>query len=258
MVGMPGHWQYSCSFHAVFEWIAHHIIINSPAKVPFTGANSETPPCVVMRLLVKIPERIDEPGINKFSNPCTFLWQKTRAFSITDWIMNINGPVANIIIAGNNKVRPGLFKFIDIIVEIAEPCHLKGLPLFAGSAWRMINTYHCYVAKIGNFSFSHTGLQLTSGSESHSLTHREAELLAYLCLNAGSILKRDDILNKVWGNDHFFSSRSLDVFISRLRKLLKSDTAVKIENIHNIGYRLMISRWSFILFIAALYSNGIA
>ncbi len=98
------------------------------------------------------------------------------------------------------------------------------------------------VFKIGNFSFSHTGLQLISGSESHSLTHREAELLAYLCLNAGSILKRDDILNKVWGNDHFFSSRSLDVFISRLRKLLKSDTAVKIENIHNIGYRLMISR----------------
>lgn len=98
------------------------------------------------------------------------------------------------------------------------------------------------VFKIGNFSFSHTGLQLTSGSENHSLTHREAELLAYLCLNAGSILKRDDILNKVWGNDHFFSSRSLDVFISRLRKLLKSDTAVKIENIHNIGYRLMISR----------------
>jgi len=97
------------------------------------------------------------------------------------------------------------------------------------------------VIRIGNFSFSHKALQLTSGSETHSLTHREAELLAYLCAHIGSILKRDDILIKVWGNDHFFSSRSLDVFISRLRKLLQSDPSVKIENIHNIGYRLVVN-----------------
>lgn len=96
------------------------------------------------------------------------------------------------------------------------------------------------VCHIGKFVFSHSGLQLSNGNETHSLTHREAELLAYLCSQSGTILKRDDILNKVWGNDHFFSSRSLDVFISRLRKLLKADTSVKIENIHNIGYRLVV------------------
>ncbi len=97
------------------------------------------------------------------------------------------------------------------------------------------------VYRIGDFAFSYSGLKLTKGDELHSLTYREAELLAYLCDNTGAILKRDDILNKVWGNDHFFSSRSLDVFISRLRKLLKSDAKVKIENIHNIGYRLVVS-----------------
>jgi DNA-binding response OmpR family regulator len=95
--------------------------------------------------------------------------------------------------------------------------------------------------QIGCFTFSHSGLQLSNGDITHSLTHREAELLAYLYAHSGSILKRDDILNKVWGNDHFFSSRSLDVFISRLRKLLQSDPSVKIENIHNIGYRLVVS-----------------
>ncbi len=94
---------------------------------------------------------------------------------------------------------------------------------------------------IGEFAFLHSGLKLSRGNEIHSLTHREAELLAYFCDHKGSILKRDDILNKVWGNDHFFSSRSLDVFISRLRKLLKSDPKVKIENIHNIGYRLVVN-----------------
>lgn len=94
---------------------------------------------------------------------------------------------------------------------------------------------------IGNYTFSHSGLQLWNETVSHSLTHREAELLAFLCLYQGTILKRDDILNKVWGNDHFFSSRSLDVFISRLRKLLQTDPSVKIENIHNIGYRLVVN-----------------
>ncbi len=97
------------------------------------------------------------------------------------------------------------------------------------------------ILKIGSFSFSQAELQIKSDTILHSLTHREGELLAFLCANQGTILKRDDILNKVWGNDHFFSSRSLDVFISRLRKLLQSDPKVKIENIHNIGYRLVVN-----------------
>jgi len=95
--------------------------------------------------------------------------------------------------------------------------------------------------QIGDFAFSLSGLKLTHDNTSVSLTQREAELLAYLFIHAGTILKRDDILNKVWGNDHFFSSRSLDVFISRLRKLLQADPNVKIENIHNIGYRLVVN-----------------
>jgi two-component system, OmpR family, response regulator VicR len=95
--------------------------------------------------------------------------------------------------------------------------------------------------QIGNYTFSLSGLKLTHDNISVSLTQKEAELLAYFYSHSGKILKRDDILNKVWGNDHFFSSRSLDVFISRLRKLLQSDPNIKIENIHNIGYRLVMN-----------------
>ena len=97
------------------------------------------------------------------------------------------------------------------------------------------------IGHIGDFAFSLSDLKLTYKSISVPLTQREAELLAYLYTHTGTILKRDDILNKVWGNDHFFSSRSLDVFISRLRKLLQADPKVKIENIHNIGYRLVVN-----------------
>ena len=93
---------------------------------------------------------------------------------------------------------------------------------------------------IGNFSFSQARQQLVQGNTVQPLTHRESELLAFLCKRKDSIVKRDDILMEVWGNDNFFASRSLDVFISRLRKMLRSDPSVKIENIHNIGYRLII------------------
>lgn len=95
--------------------------------------------------------------------------------------------------------------------------------------------------RFGNFSFSPENLRLTSGEIHQDLTHREAILLTYLLEHRQKVLRREDILNAVWGNDHFFSSRSMDVFISRLRKLLKSDPTVKIENVHNVGYRLLIN-----------------
>jgi two-component system, OmpR family, response regulator VicR len=96
------------------------------------------------------------------------------------------------------------------------------------------------VTRIDNFSFSQSRQQLILENAIQSLTHRESELMAFLCKNKDNIVKRDDILMEVWGNDHFFSSRSLDVFISRLRKMLRSDPSVRIENIHNIGYRLTV------------------
>ncbi len=94
--------------------------------------------------------------------------------------------------------------------------------------------------QFGIFSFSPENLRLISGNNHQNLTHREAVLLSYLLEHRDKVLRREDILNAVWGNDHFFSSRSMDVFISRLRKLLKSDPSVKIESVHNVGYRFLL------------------
>ena len=93
----------------------------------------------------------------------------------------------------------------------------------------------------GCFSFYPGNLRLTSGDIQQNLTHREAVLLSFLLDHRDQVLRREEILNAVWGNDHFFSSRSMDVFISRLRKLLQSDPDVKIESVHNIGYRLVVN-----------------
>ena len=96
------------------------------------------------------------------------------------------------------------------------------------------------IMSLGRFLFDPANQQLSDGQKTHTLTYRESELLKYLADHSGQIVKREEILLKIWENDQFFSCRSLEVFISRLRKLLKSDPSVKIENIHNVGYRLRV------------------
>jgi DNA-binding response OmpR family regulator len=94
--------------------------------------------------------------------------------------------------------------------------------------------------KLGLMIFDPSNRELTEGRKNHSLTQRETDLLLLLASHQGQTIKREEILKSVWGSDHFFASRSLDVFISRLRKLLKADPGIRIENIHNTGYRLKI------------------
>jgi len=93
---------------------------------------------------------------------------------------------------------------------------------------------------LGRFTFDPANHLLSDGIKNHSLTRRENELLCFLLARPGQIIKREDILLNVWGNDRFFLSRSLDVFISRLRKILKDEPRIKIENVHNTGYRFKV------------------
>ena len=66
----------------------------------------------------------------------------------------------------------------------------------------------------------------------------EADILLILLNKKGEVIKRSDLLNSVWGDDDYFNGRSLDVFISRLRKIIAADNAVNIANIHGVGFRL--------------------
>lgn len=92
--------------------------------------------------------------------------------------------------------------------------------------------------RIGRYTFDHKNLLLTLDEERTSLTQREADLLALLAEHKGELISRDDILVKIWGETDYFRGRSLDVFITRLRKYLKEDPTVSITNIHGVGFRL--------------------
>ena len=92
---------------------------------------------------------------------------------------------------------------------------------------------------IGNYLFNHTKQTLGYKEEIINLTHREAELLFNLYEKKNEILDRTFILKKLWGNDDFFNARSMDVFISKLRKKLKKDTNIQIVNVRGFGYKLI-------------------
>lgn len=91
--------------------------------------------------------------------------------------------------------------------------------------------------KVGHFNFYFDSLILDADGERKTLTYKEAELLRYFCDNPNKVLVRSDILKQVWGSDDYYLGRSLDVFISRLRKYLSSDESIKILNLHGIGFR---------------------
>ncbi|MCL4135866.1 UNVERIFIED_CONTAM: hypothetical protein GTU68_049212 [Idotea baltica] len=93
--------------------------------------------------------------------------------------------------------------------------------------------------QIGEYLFDYTKQTLTFLEEHQQLTHREAQLLYHLFEKKNQVLDRTFILNKLWGNDDFFNARSMDVFISKLRKKLKKDTNIQIINSRGFGYKLI-------------------
>ncbi|MFH6934659.1 response regulator transcription factor [Flavobacterium sp. YO12] len=96
------------------------------------------------------------------------------------------------------------------------------------------------IYEIGKYQFDTKNFILFNDDEKIGLTQREAELLKLFLDNKNSVLKREQILTSLWGTDDYFMGRSLDVFISRLRKILSNEKGISIENLHGIGFRFSI------------------
>lgn len=94
----------------------------------------------------------------------------------------------------------------------------------------------------GKSSFDEDQFTLTSGPNTHKLTYREAKLLRLLASHPNQVLERDQILKLVWEDEGITVGRSVDVFISRLRKLLAADPTVRIAAVHGVGYRLEVEK----------------
>ncbi len=94
--------------------------------------------------------------------------------------------------------------------------------------------------KIGRYDFDYQNQTLQIDDEKIVLTTREANILRLLCINMGQLLERKPVLHRYWGNSDYFSRKSMDVFIYKLRKYLSKDTSVSIINVHGKGFILEV------------------
>lgn len=96
------------------------------------------------------------------------------------------------------------------------------------------------VYHIGNARFDSGNLMLFTNNKEYQLTPKESALLRLLCLNKNNLLPRDQALKEIWGGTDYFIGRSMDVFIARLRKYLKEEPTVNIQNVHGSGFKLEV------------------
>ncbi|GAB3933564.1 response regulator transcription factor [Mucilaginibacter myungsuensis] len=94
---------------------------------------------------------------------------------------------------------------------------------------------------IGKYNFDVTNQLISDGSNTQKLSTKEAELLRLLCMRKNEVLTREEALLNIWHDDNYFNGRSMDVFLSKIRKYLKDDPKVEIINVHGKGYKLLVN-----------------
>ncbi|WP_026897194.1 response regulator transcription factor [Daejeonella oryzae] len=92
---------------------------------------------------------------------------------------------------------------------------------------------------VGKYHFDYTAQMITNDGKQQKVSTKEAELLRLLCLKKNEVLTREEALISIWHDDNYFNGRSMDVFLSKLRKYLKDDPRVEIINVHGKGYKLL-------------------
>ncbi len=136
---------------------------------------------------------------------------------------------------GGDDYIPKPFSMEELLLKIK--IFLKRSNNFAGEKQETSK-----IKKIGRFIFLPEELTLSLDGEARKLTIKEVELIKYFSENTNKVLNRNEILEKVWGSNDYFLGRSLDVFISRLRKYFKPDPNINIINLHGIGFRFTVKK----------------
>ena len=166
-------------------------------------------------------------------------------FDLAEKVRNLNSDIP-IIFLSAKTLKEDRIKGLRLGADdyLVKPFSIEELMLkievFLKRSQKKITLLENEIYTVGKYQFDHKNYLVFTDSEKMSLTQREAELLKLFLDNKNIVLKREDILKSLWGNDDYFMGRSLDVFISRLRKILANEKGITIENLHGIGFKFNV------------------
>jgi DNA-binding response OmpR family regulator len=177
---------------------------------------------------------------------CIFdvMMPKIDGFTLAEKIIKIN-PETPFIFLTAKKMKEDKIKGLKLGADdyIVKPFEADELVLRINNILKRTEKSKVSISekiKIGSYIFDSSRFELILNNQIQRVTEKEAALLLFLYQNKNCLLKREEILKSLWGTDDFFSGRSMDVYISKLRKYLSNDPNISIESIRNIGLELKI------------------
>lgn len=182
-------------------------------------------------------------------NICVFdvMMPKMDGFTLAEKVIDVNPEIPFIFLTAR-KLKEDKIKGLKLGADdyIVKPFEADELVLRLNNILKRTEKAASQLPQediiiIGNYTFDTNRLELSCTNYNKQLTQKEAELILYFFNHKNQLLKREDILKAVWENDDFFSGRSMDVFISRLRKYFKLDPSISIESIRNVGLEFKVS-----------------
>lgn len=168
---------------------------------------------------------------------------KKDGFTLAQEIKSLNAEVPIIFLTAKS-IKDDVFEGFKIGADdyITKPFSMEELVFRIGAILRRVKgkkEKEVTVYQIGKYTFDTQKQVLINGDNTQKLTTKECELLALLCRHVNEILERNFALKSIWIDDNYFNARSMDVYITKLRKLLKDDPDIEIINIHGKGYKLI-------------------
>ena len=194
--------------------------------------------------------RDGEKGLTAFYNDdyhlCIFdvMMPLKDGFSLAEDIRKYNRKIPIIFLTAKNQSQDRIRGFrIGADDYVAKPFSLEEFLLRVEALLKRVydketqaDNRHQFL--LGKYNFDFNNQMLGAGDKKIKLTNKEARLLKILVQHKDQVVERDVIMKSIWENDGYFVARSMDVFISKLRKYLSADPAISIKNIHGVGYRL--------------------